>query len=232
MPFYDDHPVRDLMARVSMKRADLAQAAGVTYGAVDKLMMGMTKSVHPDIAKVLSTRTGIAPKRIHEMVAERNDKPLLDKVPARSRAMLALGPDDVAKFYTSFVGWCDEFAENPTQMASILRVPRATLVEYQEGRRKVFPPSLAVALGVEFRLGRLYVEALTALPPTDVAKFEPTAKILTIPDPIGVAAVIESGATLHAIDEGPPAWSEDFERPEPPEFEQPDEPSDGSENNG
>lgn len=181
MPFYDDHPVRHLMRQASLPRIELARAAGVTYGAVDKLMMGMTKSVHPEIARVLAKETGVPVKRIRELVAAWNETPILEKLPPRARATLSLDPADIARFYGSFLAWREEFAENPTQFASILRVPRATLVEYEEERRRGFPPTMHAAIVKQFAVTPEYVDALAGLPPSHVlAREEPTATVVSV----------------------------------------------------
>lgn len=183
MPFYDDHPIRELMTRAGLKRIELAREAGITYGALDKLMMGMTKTVHPEVAATLARRTGVAPKTIHRMVSAWNERPILEKLPPRTQAMLALDPDDVLRFYASFQGWREEFAENPTQFASIVRMPRASLVEYEQGRRKVFPPNLRAALARTFHLEDPYLDALAGLPPSDAFPQEPTARMVTLENP-------------------------------------------------
>ena len=182
MPFYDDHPIRVLMRQATLPRVDLARAAGVTYGAVDKLMMGMTKTVHPAIARVLAKETGVAPSRIKELVAAWNETPILEKLPPRARATLAFEPEDIARFYASFRAWREEFAENPTQFASILRIPRATLVEYEEGRRTMFPPTMAKAIQEQFQVHLKYVLALGALPANDALTEEPTARVVSVMD--------------------------------------------------
>lgn len=182
MPFYDDHPIRQLMRQATLPRVDLARAAGVTYGAVDKLMMGMTKTVHPAIAKVLAKETGVAPSRIHELVAAWNETPILEKLPPRARMTLALEREDIPRFYNSFRAWREEFAENPTQFASILRIPRATLVEYEEGRRTVFPPTMHDAIVKQFAVSEEYAFALGALPANDALTEDPTARVVSVMD--------------------------------------------------
>lgn len=196
MPFYDDHPVRALMRRHGVSRAQLSKTSGVTYAAIDKLMMGMTKTVHPDVAAALARLTGTAPKTIHREVERWNGLPLLEKLPPRARATLAFEPADIPVFYPSFQAWREEFAENPTQFASLVRVPRATLVEYETGRRKIFPPTLRERIIVTFQVDEGYVDALVALPPTDQASFDPTVRIVTVPTPAppGIPYVEPSGS--------------------------------------
>jgi len=185
MPFYDDHPVRVLLKRSGLSRFELARAAGITYGALDKLMMGMTKTAHPEVLRVLAARTATSQKDIRAAIRAWNEQPFFEKLPPRARATLALDAGDIVRFYPSFRDWREEFAENPTQFASILRVPRATLVEWETGRRKVFPPSLHEAIVTQFRVPAGYADALAALPPsTDGGRVEPTARIVQLPDPL------------------------------------------------
>jgi transcriptional regulator with XRE-family HTH domain len=167
MPFYDDHPIRVLMGRAGLSRVELARAAGITYGALDKVLMGMTATPHPEVVKVLAARTAVSPKMIRALVRQWNETPLLGKLAPRARAMLALTPEDLELFYGSFQQWREEFAENPTQFASLLRIPRATLVEFETGRRKIFPPTLAEAIRRELGVDEGYLQVLTALPPSD-----------------------------------------------------------------
>jgi hypothetical protein len=184
MPVYDDHPVRVLMRQHGIRRAALSKASGVSYPAIDKLTMGMTKTVHPDIAAALAKLTGTPPKTLHAQVAEWNERPLFDKLPPRTQAMLLYVPDDVAAFYPSFQAWREEFAENPTQFASLVRMPRASLVEYETGRRKGFPRNLRDALARTFNLGEAYLDALEALPPSDTdPRVAVGARIVTLPNP-------------------------------------------------
>lgn len=185
MPFYDDHPVRVLLKRSGLTRFELARAAGITYGALDKLMMGMTKTAHPEVVKVLARRTATSAKDIRAAIKAWNEQPFFEKLPPRARATLALGAGDIVRFYPSFQDWREEFAENPTQFASILRIPRATLVEWETGRRKVFPPSLAEAIATQFRVTPGYVAALATLPPSTAGgRVEPTARIVELLDPL------------------------------------------------
>lgn len=194
MPFYDDHPVRVLLKRSGLTRFELARAAGITYGALDKLMMGMTKTAHPEVVKVLAKRTATSPKDIRAAVKAWNEQPFFEKLPPRARATLALGAGDIVRFYPSFQDWREEFAENPTQFASILRIPRATLVEWETGRRKVFPPSLAEAIVTQFHVPAEYAEALAELPPsTAPGLVDPTARIVQLTHPLA--------GTLPAADE-------------------------------
>lgn len=167
MPFYDDHPVRVLMGRAGLRRVELARAAGITYGALDKLMMGMTATPHPEVVRVLSARTGVAPKEIRQAVQAWNEAPLLAKLAPRARAMLLLAPEDLQLFYGSFRQWRAEFAENPTQFASLLRIPRATLVEFESNRRAKFPPTLGAAIRSTLGVSQEYLDTLVAMPPSD-----------------------------------------------------------------
>lgn len=170
MPFYDDHPVRLLLLRTGLKQAELARMAGVTTGAVDKLVMGMTKTVNPAVAGVLASRTGVAPSEIASAVEEWNEKPIRDRISNRARATLLLEAGDIPRFYSSFRMWRLEFADNPTQFASMVRVPRATVKEFEDGLRKVMPPTLHTALVRAFDLTDEQVTALARLPHPEVAR--------------------------------------------------------------
>lgn len=196
MPFYDEHPIRLLMERANMRRIDLARAAGITYGALDKLLMGMTAKPHPEVVKVLARATGVSPKEIRSSVETWNESPLLGKLAPRARAMLALGPEDLRLFYASFQQWREEFAENPTQFASLLRIPRATLVEFEQGRRTMFPPTLEKAIRRELGVDEAYTAVLREMPPAPPVKRSATE-------------VMQLGATLDSIPElklgAPPA---------------------------
>lgn len=164
MPFYDDHPVRLLLLRSGLRQRELAAAAGLTNGAVDKVVMGMTRTPNPALLSALSRFTGVPAAQIADQVQAWNERPITSRLTRRAQATLLLDPTDISVYYPSFRSWREEFAENPTAFASMLRVPRATVKEFEDGLRTVFPPSLHSALVTVFGLSDEYVLALSRLP--------------------------------------------------------------------
>jgi hypothetical protein len=81
------------------------------------------------------------------------------------RAELALSlPANVVAQYEDYEQWRGDVADNVTQLSSLLRVSRNTIVGYETGATRSMPKPMIAALQNRLGLSDEYVSAVVALP--------------------------------------------------------------------
>jgi len=162
---YDDHPLRVLQLEFGMRLEDLAKESGLSQAAVSAAMSGRVRQPNPMLLVTVGRRSGQPVEELQRRVVAWNAKPVAHLLSVRARATLLLPPSMLPALYESFAAWRAEFSGNVTRFASLLRVPRASVAEWERGERKSFPPALREALVREWGLSDEYLAALAVLPP-------------------------------------------------------------------
>ena len=169
MPNYESHPLRKLRRMQGLEMKELARLAGVSRATVSQMEEGRVKRPNQKVVAVLARMSGIpSDKLVADTEAWRNAS-LEELLPKRGNATALLEPRLLAQFYRSFAHWRGEFADNPTNFASILRINRMTVAKYERGEFVGgMPDSLFHALCNRLGLSVEYVAALEQLPVGDV----------------------------------------------------------------
>lgn len=162
MPIVQDHPLRLLRIRAGLSQGEVARRAGVTRSAVAQLEEGRITKPNEKIVGVLSAQTGTPAAKIVEDVALWHTTLA---TPLSRRAEMALSlPASIVDQYADYEQWRSDIAENVTQLSSLLRVSRNTIVAYEEGRSRAMPKPMIAALQNQLGLSDEYVSAVTRLP--------------------------------------------------------------------
>ena len=161
MPAIDDHPLRLRRLASGLTQIELARLAGVTRATIGQIEEGRVRRVNPAVLAVLADRSR---QPVAVLVAEYEgwrDGQVLSSLSERGRNTLSLPPSVVAQ-YASFAQWRADVARNPTAFASLLRIPRSTVVKYEAGLTGM-PSSLYYALINRLGLSEEYVKELRKL---------------------------------------------------------------------
>lgn len=162
MPAADDHPIRLLRMRAGVSQSALAQAAGVTRATVAQIEEGRVKTVNRQVIASIARLARTDPSAVVDAVTVWQRKPTeKDALSLRAKNTLALPPHLVAQ-YRSFVQWRRDVAVTPTAFASLVKIPRTTLVKYERGE-VAMPKVLYRALNTQLGLPEDYIEELRKL---------------------------------------------------------------------
>lgn len=162
MPIVQDHPLRLLRIRSGLSQGEVARRAGVSRSVVAQLEEGRITTPNERIVAVLAEQTGVSPHRVVEDVALWHDQKV---TPLSRRAEMALSlPPTIVAQYADYEQWRGDIADNVTQLSSLLRVSRNTIVAYEDGRSRSMPKPMIAALQNRLGLSDEYVSAVTHLP--------------------------------------------------------------------
>lgn len=162
MPIVQDHPLRLLRIRAGLSQGEVARRAGVSRSVVAQLEEGRITTPNENIVRVLAETTGTPPHKVVEDVALWHQQKV---TPLSRRAEMALSlPASIVEQYASYDQWRSDIAENITQLSSLLRVSRNTIVAYEDGRTRSMPKPMIAALQNRLGLSDEYVSAVTRLP--------------------------------------------------------------------
>ena len=162
MPIVQDHPLRLRRLRMGISQAELGRRAGVSRSVIAQIEEGRVRNPNERIIEVVSTYTQTPVQKIREEIALWHNREV--KPPSR-RAEYALAmPAEYVQKYKSYDQWRRDIAENVTQLSTLLRVSRNTLVAYETGQTRTMPKPMVNALYNRLRLSDEYVEAVIALP--------------------------------------------------------------------
>lgn len=160
MPVADDHPVRLIRMSANLTQMDVAKAAGVSRATVQSIEEGRTNGVNHKVLGVLEIASGLTGEVIQDRIKAWQDI-TPDDFSIRARLVLGL-PVHFVEQYESFAQWRRDISPNPTAFASLLKVPRSTVLKYEAGE-VAMPKPLYAALQTRFHLSQEYVEALRKL---------------------------------------------------------------------
>ena len=163
MPIVQDHPLRLLRLRAGLSQGEVARRAGVSRSAVAQIEEGRIAQPNEKVVAVLAETTHTPASKIVEDVAAWHGQMVRSGLSRRAELALSL-PANVVAQYEDYEQWRGDVADNVTQLSSLLRVSRNTIVGYETGATRSMPKPMIAAL--QNRLGLLdeYVSAVVALP--------------------------------------------------------------------
>lgn len=161
MPAADDHPMRLRRIRAGITQTDLAKRAGVTRAVVSQIEEARVKRPNLKVVQALAVHMNTTPETIFEEVEQWRTLPAQQQLSERAIQALQLPPSWVSK-YDSFLSWRRDIAPNPTAFASLLKLPRRTIVRYEEGE-VAMPKPLMQGLSGVLGLSSAYIEELRKL---------------------------------------------------------------------
>lgn len=161
MPAADDHPMRLRRIRAGLTQVDLAKMGGVTRNVIAQIEEGRVRKPNAKVVGALAAHMNTTPEQIFEEVHTWRSTPTNTLLTLRALNALSLPPTYVAK-YTNFLHWRRDIAPNPTSFASILRLPRATVIKYESGE-VAMPKPMVTALSSILGLSDEYIEELRKL---------------------------------------------------------------------
>lgn len=154
-----------ILRRFAVTQTHLAETAGVNRSTVDQIVQGRVRSINAGVLNALTTISLIPQTDIQKQVDAWFERPSNIEFSPRLRAVMALSPDELHRYYRSFSTWRAEFSSNPTAFASMLHINRLTVKRYEDGQFKGgMPSTLHTALIRHLGLSDEYVLALGRLP--------------------------------------------------------------------
>lgn len=144
---------------MGLSQSELARLSGVTRATVAQIEEGRVKTPNASVIRILA-KTTTPGSLVEEYVLWKNDE-ITEQLSPRARNVLLLPPSVVAT-YSSFPVWMKDVATNPTQFASLLKVPRSTVVKYLGGSISM-PSSLEYAFANRLKLSEEYIDAVRGL---------------------------------------------------------------------
>lgn len=163
MAVIENHPIRQRRLRAGLTQQQLASKAGISRATVCQIEEGRTIAMNARVIRVLAKATGVTPHVVAEEYQTWRDRDITEELSPRAKNALALPPDIVTR-YPSWQVWRQDIAANPTKFASVLRVPRSTVVKYEDAHgHDALPKSIVTALGTRFKLSDEYIDALRNL---------------------------------------------------------------------
>lgn len=162
MPIVQDHPLRLLRLRAGISQGEVARRAGVSRSSIAQIEEGRIEKPNERVVQVLAETTSTPAAKIMEDVALWHAQRV---APLTRRAEMALAlPASIVAQYADYDQWRGDIAENVTQLSSLLRVSRNTIVAYEEGKTRSMPKPMIAALQNRLGLSDDYVAAVTKLP--------------------------------------------------------------------
>lgn len=163
MAVIENHPIRQRRLRAGLTQQQLAAQAGISRATVCQIEEGRTIAMNDKVIRVLAEATHVPPATVAEEYLSWRDEDVVALLPPRAQNALAL-PPHVVKRYPSWKVWRNDIASNPTKFASLLRVPRSTVVKYEHSHNdEALPKSIVNALATHFGLSDEYIDALRNL---------------------------------------------------------------------
>lgn len=170
MPIVQDHPLRLRRLRMGVSQGELARRAGVSRSVIAQIEEGRVRHPNHRIIEAVSIYTQTPVLQIEEEIDKWHAR-MVKPQTKRAEYALAMPAEYVAK-YASYDQWRRDIADNPTQLATLLRVSRNTITAYEEGRTRTMPKSMVTALYNRLGLNDDYVAAVIALPRENAPKEE------------------------------------------------------------
>lgn len=141
-----------------MSQKELALLAGISREAIIQLETGRTRTCNPAVATVLAGHARTSAEAIEQQVADWVARAAPAALSRRGQFTLKLPPEMVRQ-YRSFADWRRDVEPSPNKFASLLRMNRTALVNYEAGRTRM-PKALYRGLTDRLGLSEEYVDAL------------------------------------------------------------------------
>ena len=162
MPIVQDHPLRLRRLRMGVSQNELARRAQVSRSVIAQIEEGRILKPNERVLEVISTHTHTPIAQLREEVERWHER---EVTPESRRAQFALSmPAEYVGKYRSYDQWRADIAENVTQLSTLLRVSRNTILAFERGETRSMPKSMVNALYNRLGLNDEYVAAVLALP--------------------------------------------------------------------
>lgn len=135
--------------------------AAVSRSTVCQIEEGRTRGVNGSVLRVLADASGTPQEVLTTRFGEWLNGKGARHLDPRAMSALSLPPSVVAKYH-SFQQWRQDVAPSPTALASMLKVPRGSIVRFERGEIPM-PKAVYKALMHEFGLSEEYVDVLRGL---------------------------------------------------------------------
>lgn len=161
MPVQDDHPLRRLRVRAGLSQQRLADLAHVTRNTVAAMEEGRVRRPNPAIVSALAQVTSTPLDELEKEVTSWASTPISQRLSLRAANTLSLPPLVVSR-YSSIKQWRSDVASTTTAFASVLRLPRSTVLKWERGE-VAMPKSIERQLHAILGLSDEYITELKRL---------------------------------------------------------------------